>query len=98
MDTLRQVRKAHHPYPEKKEMVQRLKRIEGQIRGIARMVEEDMYCDDILHQFMSTQAAINGVKTRLLDAHLRSCVVEQVRDGQIEVVNELMTTIRKMTK
>ncbi len=75
-----------------------MKRIEGQIRGISRMIDEDVYCDDILHQFMSVEAAINGVKTSLLEAHMKSCVVDQIQDGQLEVVDELMTTIRKMTR
>jgi len=92
------VKKAHHPYETKEAMIRRMKRIEGQIRGIARMIDEDVYCDDILHQFMSVESAIHGVKTTLLDAHLKSCVVEQIRDGELGVVDELMTTIRKMTK
>ena len=91
-------RKAHHPYKTKEAMIGRMKRIEGQIRGIARMIEKDVYCDDILHQFMSVESAIHGVKTTLLDAHLKSCVVEQIQEGKLEVVDELMTTIKKMTK
>ena len=91
-------RMAHHPYETKQKMINRMKRIEGQIRGISRMIDEDVYCDDILHQFMAVESAINGVKTTLLEAHMKSCVVEQIRDGQLEVVDELMTTIRKMTK
>ncbi|MBI9103982.1 MAG: metal-sensitive transcriptional regulator [Spirochaetales bacterium] len=92
------VRKAHHPYDTKKNMITRMKRIEGQIRGISRMIEEDVYCDDILHQFMSVEAAINGVKTTLLEAHMKSCVVHQIQDGEIEVIDELLKTIKKMTK
>ena len=91
-------RMAHHPYEMKEKMINRMKRIEGQIRGISRMIEDDVYCDDILHQFMAVESAINGVKTTLLEAHMRSCVVNQIQDGQIEVIDELMTTIRKMTK
>jgi len=92
------VRKAHHPYETKVKMVQRMNRIEGQIRGIARMIEEDVYCDDILHQFMSVESAINGVKTALLEAHMKGCVVCQIREGKTEVVDELLKTITKMTK
>ncbi|AHC16113.1 Repressor CsoR of the copZA operon [Salinispira pacifica] len=79
-------------------MLNRMKRIEGQIRGISRMIQEDVYCDDILHQFMSVESAIQGVKKTLLEAHVKSCVVEQIQNGELEVVDELMTTIRKMTK
>jgi DNA-binding FrmR family transcriptional regulator len=75
-----------------------MRRIEGQIRGIANMIEQDVYCDDILHQFMSVESAINGVKTQLLEAHMKSCVVRQIRDGEDEVIDELLLTIKKMTK
>ncbi len=92
------MRKAHHSYEAKTEMVKRMNRIEGQIRGITRMIEEDVYCDDILHQFMSVESAIAGVKTQLLEAHMRSCVVEQIQAGQTEVIDELSRTIRKMIK
>jgi DNA-binding FrmR family transcriptional regulator len=92
------IKKAHHPYETKQKMVSRMKRIEGQIRGISRMIEEDVYCDDILHQFMSVEAAIGGVKKSLLEAHLKSCVVEQIRDGSTDVVDELLTTVGKMIK
>lgn len=91
-------RKAHHSYETKQQMVQRMNRIEGQIRGIARMIDNDVYCDDILHQFMSVESALNGVKTQLLEAHMKSCVVHQIQDGDLEVVDELMRTIKKMTR
>lgn len=91
-------RKAHHPYETKKEMVSRMSRIEGQIRGISRMIEDDVYCDDILHQFMSVESAIKGVKNTLLEAHMKGCVVNQIQDGQTEVVDELLKTIGKLTK
>lgn len=91
-------RKAHHSYETKQQMVQRMNRIEGQIRGISRMIENDIYCDDILHQFMSVESAINGVKTQLLEAHMKSCVVHQIQDGETAVIDELLRTIRKMTK
>ena len=91
-------RKAHHSYETKTAMVNRLKRIEGQIRGISRMIEEDVYCDDILHQFKSAESAIKGVKSILLEAHINSCVVDQIQAGQLAVVDELLTTIDKMMK
>ena len=91
-------RMAHHSYETKNQMVKRMNRIEGQIRGITKMIENDVYCDDILHQFMSVESAINGVKIQLLEAHMKSCVIHQIQDGEIEVVDELLQTIRKMTK
>ncbi len=91
-------RKAHHPYETKKKMTDRMKRIEGQIRGIGRMIEEDVYCDDILHQFMSVESAIRGVKKTLLEAHMKGCIVHQIREGQDEAVDELLVTVGKMLK
>jgi DNA-binding FrmR family transcriptional regulator len=91
-------RMAHHPYKTKENMINRMKRIEGQIRGISRMIDEDVYCDDILHQFMSVESAINGVKKTLLEAHMKSCVVDQIQAGELGVVDELLTTIGKMAK
>ena len=96
--TSKQLKKAHHSYETKTNMVNRLKRIEGQIRGIARMIDEDVYCDDILHQFMSVESAINGVKKTLMEAHLRSCVVNQIQDGKLKVIDEMLITIGKMIK
>ncbi len=92
------IKKAHHSYETKKRMVTRMNRIEGQIRGIKKMIENDVYCDDILHQFKSVESAINGVKIQLLEAHMKSCVVHQIQDGEIEVIDELLQTIKKMTK
>jgi len=79
-------------------MVKRMNRIEGQIRGITKMIDNDVYCDDILHQFMSVESAINGVRLLLLEAHMKSCVVQQIQDGETNVIDELLQTIKKMTK
>ncbi len=91
-------RKAHHSYETKSRMISRMNRIEGQIRGISKMIESDVYCDDILHQFMSVESAINGVKMMLLEAHMKSCVVHQIQDGETEVIDELLQTIKKMSR
>ena len=91
-------RKAHHSYEDKQKMVKRMKLIEGQIRGISKMIESDLYCDDILHQFKSVESAIGGVKSLLLEAHMKSCVVNQIKDGRVEVIDELLLTIKKMSR
>jgi DNA-binding FrmR family transcriptional regulator len=91
-------RKAHHAEELKTNMMNRLNRIEGQIRGITRMIGEDVYCDDILHQISSVESAINGVKRVLLEAHLKSCVVEQIQDGRDGVIDEFLVTLRKIMK
>lgn len=89
-------RKAHHPEKTKKELVNRLNRIEGQIRGVRRMVEEDVYCDDVLSQIASAQAALEGLGMLLLEHHVKSCVVDQIVEGKNEVIDELMKTIRRL--
>jgi DNA-binding FrmR family transcriptional regulator len=98
MSKVKEIRKAHHPYETKQAMVSRMNRIEGQIRGITRMIDEDVYCDDILHQFMSVESAIAGVKKTLLEAHMKGCIVHQIQDGKVEAVDELLGTIGKMLK
>ncbi len=91
-------RRAHHPDELKRSLISRLNRIEGQVRGIGRMVESDVYCDDVLHQIRSVDAALTGVKKALLEAHMKSCVVEQIRDGKDDVVDEIITTIGKLIR
>ena len=86
----------HHSQKFKSELVSRLNRIRGQLGGIGRMIDEDVYCDDILNQLSSVSAALGGVKRRLLEAHLRSCVVDQIKAGETDVVDEFMITIKKM--
>lgn len=87
---------AHHTEIMKNEMLTRLARIEGQIRGIAKMIANDVYCDDVLNQMTSVHEALNGVKNKLLEAHMKSCVIEQIRSGNDTVIDELLKTIRKM--
>jgi DNA-binding FrmR family transcriptional regulator len=93
-----EVRKAHHPDTIKKALADRLSRIEGQIRGVRRMIDEDIYCDGVINQVTSIQAALNGVSILLLEHHVKSCVVDQINEGKIEVIDELMKTIARMSK
>jgi DNA-binding FrmR family transcriptional regulator len=92
------VRKAHHDETFKKDMKNRLNRIEGQIRGINRMIQEDVYCDDILNQMTAIQSALISAGEVLLEAHIKSCIVDQIQEGKIEAVDELMQTIKKMIR
>ena len=92
-------RKAHHSAELKRNMISRLNRIEGQVRGISKMINDDVYCDDVLHQISSVESALNGVKTVLLEAHMKSCVIDQIEEGKKdEVLDELMVTLRKFLK
>lgn len=83
---------------EEKNLLNRLNRIEGQIRGIKNMVEEDRYCVDILTQVSAVQAALNSFNKMLLSDHIKTCVVEDIRSGDTEVVDELCKTIQKLMK
>ena len=83
---------------EKKDLVNRLSRIEGQIRGIKRMIEEDAYCIDILRQSTAATAALNSFNKVVLANHIRTCVKENVKNGNDEVIDELVDTIQKLMK
>ncbi len=83
---------------EYKRLINRLNRIEGQIRGIRGMVERDAYCTDILIQSAAVSAAINAFNRDLLAGHIRTCVVSDIRSGRDEVVDELVGTLQKLMK
>lgn len=83
---------------EYKDLVNRLSRIEGQVRGVKRMVEEDRYCIDILTQISAIQSALNGFNRVLLNSHIKSCVVNDIKEGKEEVVDELCMTLQKLMK
>ena len=83
---------------EYKSLANRLSRIEGQIRGIRGMLEKNAYCPDILVQAAAANAALNAFSRELLSSHIRTCVVNDVRAGNDEVVDELLDTLQKLMK
>ena len=83
---------------QKKALINRLKRLEGQIRGLEKMIEEDAYCNDILQQSMSAASAIDGFNQELLCYHVKGCVTEGIKKGNEEIVDELLKTLRKLMK
>lgn len=83
---------------ERKKLMNRLSRIEGQIRGIKGMLEKDCYCADIITQSAAVSAAINAFNRELLSSHIHSCVVRDIRDGDDEVVDELVILLQKLMK
>ena len=91
-------RKAHHSREFKNNLIKRLNRIEGQIRGIKKMIENDCYCDEILNQITSIRSALAGVQEKLLTGHIGTCVVERIKEGDLEVVEEVTKTIRRIIK
>lgn len=82
----------------KKALTNRLKRIEGQVRGILSMVENDAYCNDILTQSAAVSAAINAFNRVLLEQHMRTCVVRDIKNGNTEIIDELTATMQKLMK
>ena len=83
---------------ERRALINRLRRVEGQIRGIRGMLERDAYCADILTQSAAVSAAMNGFNRALLNAHLRNCVVRDIRAGDDSVVDELTDLLQKLMK
>ena len=83
---------------EYKDLLNRLSRIEGQVRGIRRMVENDVYCTDILVQVSAVNAALNSFNQVLLANHIRTCVADDIRSGKEETIDELVATLQKLMK
>lgn len=80
------------------DLLHRLNRIEGQIRGIKRLVEQDTYCPDILTQVAAATAALNSFSKVLLGNHIRTCVAQDIRDGKDETIDELVALTQKLMK
>lgn len=83
---------------EKKDLMNRLKRIEGQVRGIEKMLENDTYCTDILIQVSAITSALNSFNKVLLSNHMKTCVADNIRNGNDEVIDELVDTLQKLMK
>lgn len=82
----------------KNDLTKRLNRIEGQVRGVNKMVAEDKYCDDVLIQIVAIKSALDSVNKLILEHHMRGCLVEDIQKGKEEVIDELLTTIGRMVK
>ena len=80
------------------DLIHRLNRIEGQIRGIKGMIERDAYCTDILTQVAAVSAALNSFNKVLLENHMKTCVVRDIKEGKEETVDELMKILQKLMK
>lgn len=83
---------------EQKSLQNRLKRIEGQIRGISGMLDSDAYCVDILTQVSAVRAAINAFAKELLSSHIKSCVISDIENGKHETADELAALVEKFIK
>lgn len=83
---------------ERKKLINRLNRIEGQVRGIRGMIEKDAYCTDILVQSAAVNAAVNAFNKELLASHIKGCVARDIREGKDEVIDELVDTLQKLMR
>ncbi len=83
---------------QKNKLLNRLKRIEGQVRGIQSLIEQDAYCHDVLIQSAAVNAAMNAFNRELLASHIRSCVARDIREGKDEVIDELVATLQKLMR
>ncbi|WP_235897210.1 metal-sensing transcriptional repressor [Anaerolactibacter massiliensis] len=82
----------------KKDLMVRLKRAEGQIRGIEKMVEDDLYCPDILIQVSAVTSALNSFNKVLMAEHIRGCVAEDLKEGKTESIDEFVKVVQKLMK
>lgn len=98
METECCVKMKHRAPEEKKSLMNRLSRIEGQIKGLKGMVEKDAYCTDILVQVAAANAALNAFNRELLAEHIRTCVANDIRQGKDSTVDELVSTLQKLMK
>ena len=91
-------RHKHREATEYDALIRRLNRIEGQVRGVRGMVEKEAYCTDILTQVSAIQSALNAFSRELLSNHIHTCVVQDIQNGHLEVVDDLLVTIQKLMK
>ena len=97
MNNCEECKKSRHRTAEEKKYLQdRLKTIEGQIRGIAKMVEEDKYCNDILTQMLSVNKSIKSLSMDIFKSHLSSCVVDNIKDDNLEILDEVMNLVGRL--
>lgn len=97
-EEINNIRLSHHDEKTIRELVNRINRIEGQLRGIKGMIERHAYCDEILNQISSANAALHGVAKLLLEKHMKSCIKEQLQAGDEQVIDEVLKTIFKMMR
>lgn len=89
-------RNKHRTEEEKKHLKTRLKTVEGQIRGVSRMVEEDKYCNDILIQLLAITNSIKSISNDILKGHLSTCVVDDIKNDKLEIIDEVMELIGRL--
>ena len=93
-----EMRHTYRTEEEKKAMMARLKRVEGQIRGIEKMVEQDQYCPDILIQVSAATSALNSFTKVLLANHVKGCVATDIKNGNDETIDELCNVLQRLMR
>ncbi len=91
-------RKKERTDNEKKLLLNRIKRIEGQIRGIGRMIDEDAYCTDVITQITAANAALDALNREILSNHIKTCVEKDIKDGKESTVDELLDILKKLMR
>ena len=89
------MKKTYREEEEKKQLIHRLNRISGQISGIKKMIDDDRYCGDILTQLSAVDKAVQSLSSVILERHMYSCITREVKDSNLEVVDEMMTLFRR---
>lgn len=91
-------KKKHREDTEYRSLINRLNRIEGQVRGIKNMLDNDAYCTDILTQVQAINAALNAFNKELLSNHIHTCVAENIKQGNDQIIDELVVTLQRLMK
>lgn len=87
-----------HSAKVQKSLLNRLNRVEGQVRGIKKLIESQAYCDDVLHQIEASRSALKAIEMVLLESHMKHCVMHQLKEGNESVIEEILTTLKKISK
>lgn len=90
--------KTNRPQTLKQNLTTRLNKIEGQVRGVKKMIDNDEYCNDVMNQILSIKSALNSVNKIILENHINNCLVEKIKNNDKEVLEELMALISKIIK
>lgn len=91
-------KKTHRSDNEKKIITNRINRIQGQLHGIKRMIDEDAYCNDVLVQLSAIENSVKSLSNHILENHLYTCVTTDIEKGNLEVVDELISLFKKFNK
>lgn len=88
----------HRTDEEKKDLTKRMNIIEGQIRGVKQMIEDDRYCSDVLMQLSAINKAVESLENLILSSHIENCVVYEIQSGNLEIVDEMLGLIKRIKK